>query len=119
MTLAGSSGGSWSTDVSHKPKTKNNTSDGPYKLSQMYEGGSSRETPFLSSEFRARPGHQATSGACQRIFTQPGDLLSNKSEILATILQIHCGVELKTSLILQKKKSLILHYDLQNEDTEL
>ncbi|CAG7898354.1 unnamed protein product [Brassica rapa] len=72
MTLAGSSGGSWSTDLSHKPKTKNNTSDGPYKLSQMYEGGSSRETPFLSSEFRARPGHQATSSACQRIFTQPG-----------------------------------------------
>ncbi|KAJ0247373.1 Protein TIFY 8 [Hirschfeldia incana] len=72
MALAGSSGGSWSTDLSHKPKTKNNTSDGPYKLSQMYEGGSSRETPFLSSEFRARPGHQATSGACHRIFTQPG-----------------------------------------------
>ncbi|KAH0894763.1 hypothetical protein HID58_057192 [Brassica napus] len=79
MTLAGSSGGSWSTDLSHIPKTKNNTSDGPDKLSQMYEGGSSRETPFLSSEFRARPGHQATSSACQRIFTQPGDLLLNKS----------------------------------------
>ncbi|KAG2291813.1 hypothetical protein Bca4012_007800 [Brassica carinata] len=72
MTLAGSSGGSWSTDLSHIPKTKNNTSDGPYKLSQMYEGGSSRETPFLFSEFRARPGHQATSSACQRILTQPG-----------------------------------------------
>ncbi|KAF8080575.1 hypothetical protein N665_0934s0015 [Sinapis alba] len=72
MALAGSSGGSWSTDLSHKSKTKNNTSDGPYKLGQMYEGGSSRETPLLSSEFRARPGHQTTSGACHRIFTQPG-----------------------------------------------
>ncbi|CAH8326508.1 unnamed protein product [Eruca vesicaria subsp. sativa] len=72
MALAGSSGGSWSTDLSHKPKTKNNTSEGPYKLGQMYEGGSSRETPFLSSEYRTRPGHQPTSGACHRIFTQPG-----------------------------------------------
>ncbi|ESQ53908.1 hypothetical protein EUTSA_v10025562mg [Eutrema salsugineum] len=72
MALAGSSGGSWSTALSHKPKTKNNTSDGPYKLGQMYEGGSSKETPFLAPEFRARPGHQATSGACHRIFTQPG-----------------------------------------------
>ena len=103
MTLAGSSGGSWSTDLSHIPKTKNNTSDGPYKLSQMYEGGSSRETPFLFSEFRARPGHQATSSACQRILTQPGDLLLNKSEILATILQITLWSKVKTSLI--------LHYD--------
>ncbi|KAL0798171.1 hypothetical protein Bca101_053345 [Brassica carinata] len=72
MALAGSSGGSWSTDLSHKPMIKNNTSDGPYKLGQMYEGGSSRETPFLSSEFRARPGHQVSSSACHRIFTQPG-----------------------------------------------
>ncbi|CAH2077195.1 unnamed protein product [Thlaspi arvense] len=73
MALAGSSGGSWSTGLPHNPKTKNNTSDGPYKLGQMYEGGSSRETPFLAPEFRARPGgHQATSGACHRIFTQPG-----------------------------------------------
>ncbi|KAL1210322.1 Protein TIFY 8 [Cardamine amara subsp. amara] len=74
IALAGSNGGSWSTGLSHKPKLKNNnTSDGPYKLGQIYEGGSSRETPFLAPEFRARPGgYQATSGACHRIFTQPG-----------------------------------------------
>ncbi|KAF2543461.1 hypothetical protein F2Q68_00029031 [Brassica cretica] len=73
MALAGSSGGSWSTDLSHKLKTKNNTSDGPYKVGQMYEGGSSRETPFLSPEIRARPAHQdTTSSAGHRIFTQPG-----------------------------------------------
>ncbi|VVB10655.1 unnamed protein product [Arabis nemorensis] len=71
MALAGSSGGSWSTVLSHKPKT-NNTSDSPYKLGQMYEGGSSRETPFSASEFRARQGHQANSSACHRNFTQPG-----------------------------------------------
>uniref|UniRef100_A0A1J3HR13 Protein TIFY n=1 Tax=Noccaea caerulescens TaxID=107243 RepID=A0A1J3HR13_NOCCA len=73
MALAGSSGGSWSTGLSQKPKTMmNNTSDGPYKLGQMYEGGSSRETPFLAPEFRPRPGHQATSGACHQNFTRPG-----------------------------------------------
>ncbi|XP_010437889.1 PREDICTED: protein TIFY 8 isoform X1 [Camelina sativa] len=72
MALAGSSGGSWSTGLSHKPKSKNNTSDGPYKVGQMYEGGSSRGTPLLAPEFRARPSHQATSSACQRIFTQQG-----------------------------------------------
>lgn len=73
MALAGSSGGSWSTDLSHKLKTKNNTSDGPYKLGQMFEGGgSSRETPFLSPEIRGRPVHQDTSSACHRMFTQPG-----------------------------------------------
>lgn len=78
MALAGSSGGSWSTGLSHKPKSKN-TSDSPYKLGQMYEGGSSRETPFLTPEFRARPGgYQAISGACQRIFTQPGNFILNK-----------------------------------------
>lgn len=74
MALAGSSGGSWSTGLSQKPKTMmNNTSDGPYKLGQMYEGGSSRETPFLAPEFRPRPDHQATSGACHQNFTRPGD----------------------------------------------
>ncbi|KAG7622628.1 Tify domain [Arabidopsis suecica] len=72
MALAGSSGGSWSTGLSHKPKSKNNTSDGPYKLGQMYEGGSSKETPQMPPEFRARPSHQPTSSACHRIFTQPG-----------------------------------------------
>ncbi|CAN8327017.1 unnamed protein product [Cochlearia groenlandica] len=72
MALAGSSGGSWSTDLSHKPKTKNNTGDGPYKLGQMYKGGSSRETPLLGPEFRARQDHHTTSSACHRIFTQPG-----------------------------------------------
>ncbi|CAN7070041.1 unnamed protein product [Brassica oleracea var. botrytis] len=74
MALAGSSGGSWSTDLSHKLKTKNYTSDGPYKQGQVYEGGgSSRETPFLSPDIRARPVHQdTTSSACHRIFTQPG-----------------------------------------------
>ncbi|CAE6163843.1 unnamed protein product [Arabidopsis arenosa] len=72
MALAGSSGGSWSTGLSHKPKSKNNTSDSPYKLGQMYEGGSSRETPQMPPEFRARPSHQPTSSACHRIFTQPG-----------------------------------------------
>lgn len=77
MTLAGSSGGSWSTVLSHKPKM-NNTSDGPYKLGQMYEGGSSRETPFLATEFHARPGHQANSNACHLNFTQPGDFLLKK-----------------------------------------
>ncbi|KAJ0251907.1 Protein TIFY 8 [Hirschfeldia incana] len=72
MALAGSSGGSWSTDLSHKLKTKNNTSDGPYKQGQLYEGGSSRETPFLAPEIRGRPVHHDTSSACHRIFTQPG-----------------------------------------------
>ncbi|KAL0726480.1 hypothetical protein Bca4012_022573 [Brassica carinata] len=73
MALAGSSGGSWSTDLSQKLKTKNNTSDAPYKVGQMYEGGgSSRETPFLAPEIRGRPVHQDTSSACHRIFTQPG-----------------------------------------------
>ncbi|EOA16887.1 hypothetical protein CARUB_v10005111mg [Capsella rubella] len=72
MALAGSSGGSWSTGLSHKPKSKNNTSDCPYKIDQMYEGGSSRETPLLVTDFRARPSHQATSRACQRIFSQQG-----------------------------------------------
>lgn len=73
MALAGSSGGSWSTDLSQKLKTKNNTSDGPYKQGQMYEGGgSSRETPFLAPEIRGRPVHQDTSNACHSIFTQPG-----------------------------------------------
>ncbi|KAF8088183.1 hypothetical protein N665_0550s0031 [Sinapis alba] len=72
MALAGSSGGSWSTGLSQKLKTKNNTSDGPYKVGQVYEGGSSRETPFLAPEIRARPVHQDTSSACNRIFTQPG-----------------------------------------------
>ncbi|KAF2585362.1 hypothetical protein F2Q70_00034084 [Brassica cretica] len=62
MALAGSSGGSWSTDLSHKLKTKNYTSDGPYK-----------QGPFLSPDIRARPVHQdTTSSACHRIFTQPG-----------------------------------------------
>lgn len=81
MALAGSSGGSWSTDLSHKLKTKNNTSDGPYKLGQMFEGGgSSRETPFLSPEIRGRPVHQDTSSACHRMFTQPGDFLFKKKK---------------------------------------
>jgi len=79
MALAGSSGGSWSTGLSHKPKSKNNTSDGPYKLGQMYEGGSSKETPQMPPEFRARPSHQPTSSACHRIFTQPGDFFLKKT----------------------------------------
>ncbi|KAH0901000.1 hypothetical protein HID58_040503, partial [Brassica napus] len=80
MALAGSSGGSWSTNLSHKLKTKNYTSDGPYKQGQVYEGGgSSRETPFLSPDIRARPVHQdTTSSACHRIFTQPGDFLDKE-----------------------------------------
>lgn len=88
MALAGSSGGSWSTGLSHKPKSKYNTSDGPYKLGQMYEGGSSRETPFLAPEFRARPSHQATSGACHRIFTQPGDFFLKKNRFSRNFCQL-------------------------------
>lgn len=112
MALAGSSGGSWSTDLSHKLKTKNNTSDGPYKLGQMFEGGgSSRETPFLSPEIRGRPVHQDTSSACHRMFTQPGDFLFKKKKKLELLLQVHgaqnvicfAGRELQGSIISRRR----------------